>query len=415
MKKVMILSAVLLAGISFQSCSKSINDRPDSVSQMGIDRRSDKTTVRLSPQPDARADKITENARNDDLGSQVTSTNPEPDGSPSPPEITVSESEAAEKPVPMTSHEGCNNAGAAAQQPGDVKGPIKKEASNIPEFSTLPPPDKATIGECMGKVTILGEYTEVEEKELVSEATSKTITVPAEYREVEEDITVKDAGTKIVKLPATYKTIEEEVVVTPETRKTVIIPAKYKDVTERVLVHPARKEWKAADKEGKIMKLVMEPEEYKDMKKQVVVEKERTEIQITPAVTKKVKKQVVDQPERTEKQIIPAITRKIKKQVLVSDAATKTIEIPAKYRTEKRRKALSPDREEWCAVLCDENATHDLVRRLQGALIAKGYDLHAADGILGAATKKAVADYQRSLGYESPAIVFKTLVSLGIK
>jgi len=393
MKKVMILSAVLLAGISFQSCSKSINDRPDSVSQM-------------------------------------TSTNPEPARSPSLPETSAPVSEPAAKPAPMVSNEGSKNTETttAAHPSEDAKGPIKTEALDLPkseeissqtskkpEFSRLPPPDAAVIGECMGKVTILGEYTEVEESVLVSEATSKTITVPAEYREIEEEIIVKEAGTKIVKMPATYKTIEEEVVVTPEIRKTVIIPAKYKDVTERVLVHPARKVWKATDKEGKIMKLVMEPDEYKDMKKQVLVEKEKNEVQIIPAVTKKIKKQVVDQPERTEKQIIPAITRKMKKQILVSDAATKTIEIPAKYRTEKRRTTVSPDREEWHPVLCEDKATHDIVKRLQGALIARGYDLNVADGKLGASTKKAVADYQRSLGYESPGIVFKTLESLGIK
>jgi hypothetical protein len=34
---------------------------------------------------------------------------------------------------------------------------------------------------------------------------------------------------------------------------------------------------------------------------------------------------------------------------------------------------------------------------------------------MGAATKKAVTDYQKSLGVESSAILLKTLESLGIK
>ena len=390
MKKVLILSAVLLASISFQSCSKSINDRPEPVKQM-------------------------------------TLTDPEPAGLSSRTETPGSVSEVVVKPAPMTSSEDSKKEETAAHQCGDVKGSIKtdalalskseeksSQASKI-EFAKLPPPDMAKIGECMGKVTILGEYSEVEETVLVTEATSKTTTVPAEFREIEDEIIIKEAGTKIIEIPTTYKTIEEDVVVTPEIRKTVIIPAKYKEVTEKVMVHPARKVWKATDKEGKIMKLVMEPDEYKDMKKQVLVEKERSEIQIVPAVTKKVKKQVVDQPERTEKQIIPAVTKKIKRQILVSDATTKTVEIPAKYRTEKRRIKVIPDREEWHAVLCDENATHDIIKRLQGALIARGYDLSAADGKLGAATRKAVADYQKSIGFVSSAIVFKTLESLGIK
>jgi hypothetical protein len=387
MKKVVILSAVLLAGISFQSCSKSINDRPDTVDQM-------------------------------------TSTNPETAGSSS---RSGPFSEVAAKPAPVSSNEDSTKEDVAHQSE-DAKWSVKTETLEQPksvekssqaskkyEIAKLPLPNTAKIGECMSKVTILGEYSEVEEMVLVSQATSKTITAPAEYREVDDECVLKEASTKIVKIPTTYKMIEEDVVITPEIRKTVIIPARYKEVTEKVMVHPARKVWKATDKEGKIMKLVMEPDQYEDVKKQVLVEKERSEIQIIPAVTQKIKKRVIDQPERAEKQIIPAVTKKIKRQILVSDATTKTVEIPAKYRTEKRRIKVNPDSEEWQAVLCNETASHDIVKRLQGALIARGYNLSTADGKMGATTKKAVADYQKSLGFESSAILLKTLESLGIK
>ncbi len=278
--------------------------------------------------------------------------------------------------------------------------------------SSLPAPESANIGECMAEVKVLGEYKNVEEQVLVKEASSKTVQSPAEYKEVEEQIVVKEASTKLVEIAATYKTVEEQVVVSAERTEEVVTPAIYNDVTERVMVSPAQKTWKKQS-DG-VMKLVEEPAKYENVTKKVLVTEERRERKTIPAVTKLVSKQVVDSPARTEKQTVPAVTKTIKKQVLVKDSETRDVTIPAEYKTVSKRVAVTPDRTEWQPVLCAEDLNRETVKRLQGALIAKGYDLKVADGVMGSATKKALKDYEKSLGIESKGVTRATLSSLGI-
>jgi hypothetical protein len=280
--------------------------------------------------------------------------------------------------------------------------------------SELPPPDSAQVGQCYAKTTVFGETKEVEENILVKEASSTTIAVPAEYAEVEEEIIVKEALSKLVNRPTTYKTIEEEVVVTPEkTEEVIIAPAAYETVTERVLIHPARKIWKDEKNNG-IMKLVEEPEEYKSNTRQILVSPEKREIKTIPAVTKTVKREVVDKEAGIEKEFIPAVTKKIKKQVLVSKATTKTIDIPAEYKTIKKTVQVTPDTQVWLPAICSDALDKDTTKRLQEALVGKGFKLKSVDGVAGKETRNAIKEFQAGLGFFSEGVALKTLVSLGI-
>lgn len=278
--------------------------------------------------------------------------------------------------------------------------------------SEIPPADKVAIGECYGKVITPGEYKDMETQVLLSPATTREIKVPAVYKEVEEDVIIKEASSKYVEVPASYKTVTEEVVITPEKREEVTIPAKYKNVTEKVLISPEQKIWKKQDDKGEVMKLVVEPAKYEDVSKKILVEDERKEIKIIPAVTKKIEKQVIDQPAHIEKQEIPAVTQKIKKQVLVSDATTKTEEVPAQYKTEIKKIAIRPDKEEWLPVLCNDNIDENTVKQIQASLKQKGYDIKSIDGIFGKNTREEFDKFQNSVGYSSSAIPLKTIEKL---
>ncbi len=251
---------------------------------------------------------------------------------------------------------------------GSDKEEKKETSEQLPESAELPAPDAANVGECMAKVVTPGEYKEVEEQVLLSEATTKTMNIPAEYKETEEDV-----------------------VLTPEKQEEIIIPAVYKDVEEDVLVTPGQKSWKKVDGKGDVMQLVEEKAVYKKVVKKVLVEEERRETKITPAVTKKVKK-----------------------NVLVKEASTSTIDVPAKYNTVKKMVAVTPDKVEWLPALCENKIDRDTTKRIQGALITKGYDIRIVDGSLGPVTRKALFDYQKSIGYDSSAIVLRTIESLGL-
>jgi len=100
--------------------------------------------------------------------------------------------------------------------------------------------------------------------------------------------------------------------------------------------------------------------------------------------------------------------------VLVSDATTKTINIPAEYKTEKKRVQVKPDKLEWMPVICEEKLTKDTMKKIQGGLVSKGFDLKDVDGIEGEETKAAIYAFQSSLGFKTNGIALKTLEALGV-
>lgn len=172
-----------------------------------------------------------------------------------------------------------------------------------------------------------------------------------------------------VTAPGEQKEVEETIIVTPEKQKEVVTPAVYKDVTENVLVTPGQKTWKKVGKNSDLMQVVEEDAVYKTVTKKVLVEEEKREVITTPAVTKTVKKMV----------------------------------------------AVSEDKVEWMPALCENKLDRDTTKRIQGALITKGYDIRIVDGSLGPITKKALYDYQQNyLGINSTAITLKTIDSLGL-
>jgi len=101
------------------------------------------------------------------------------------------------------------------------------------------------------------------------------------------------------------------------------------------------------------------------------------------------------------------------------DNLCKTTEtIPAKYTTlTKRVLASAGGFTEWREVVCQENITSDLVRRVQNALISRGYEVGAAgaDNQLGAATKAALVKFQKDNGLPIGQLDFETLKALGVR
>ena len=129
--------------------------------------------------------------------------------------------------------------------------------------------NSAKVGECYGKVKVLGKYKTVQERVVVQPEKINIETIPAKYEMVTEDFVTKEQSVRYIEVPATYKTVQKQVIVEPEKRKVVTIPAKYETITERVMVQPARKVWKKGrgliekkGSDGEIMCLVEEPAVY---------------------------------------------------------------------------------------------------------------------------------------------------------
>ena len=92
--------------------------------------------------------------------------------------------------------------------------------------------------------------------------------------------------------------------------------------------------------------------------------------------------------------------------------------IPAKYTTvSKRVLKTAGGFSEWREVVCEADVTSDLVRRVQSALISRGYDLgtSGADNRLGASSKAALVKFQRENGLPVGQLDLETLKALGVR
>jgi outer membrane protein OmpA-like peptidoglycan-associated protein len=127
-------------------------------------------------------------------------------------------------------------------------------------------------------------------------------------------------------------------------------------------------------------------------------------------------------------------------QKLASAATTTATPVEAKYETRTYSKTTNPTVEkvdvapqyktitrrqlvkaggftEWKEVVCQADVTPDLYRRIQQALIDRGYDVGAAgaDGKIGTATKEALVKFQKDNGLPVGSLDVETLRALGVQ
>ena len=97
---------------------------------------------------------------------------------------------------------------------------------------------------------------------------------------------------------------------------------------------------------------------------------------------------------------------------------TKVIDVPAEYKTITKRQLVKKGGfTEWREVVCDADLTSDLVKRVQNALLSRGYNLGpaGADNDMGPSTKAALMKFQKDNGLPVGQLDFETLRALGIK
>jgi hypothetical protein len=105
-------------------------------------------------------------------------------------------------------------------------------------------------------------------------------------------------------------------------------------------------------------------------------------------------------------------------QKLVSAASTSSTDVPAEYRTITKRQLVKEGGfTEWREIVCEADITTDLIRRVQEALIERGYSVGTAgaDNQMGPGTKAALRKFQEENGLPMGQLDIETLKALGIK
>ena len=115
--------------------------------------------------------------------------------------------------------------------------------------------------------------------------------------------------------------------------------------------------------------------------------------------------------------ITPAIIETVTEQVLVEEAAYTedgTLFRPARYESVIRQQ-ITREREEIAfETLCPPAYTEDFVASLQRALRARGFYAGQITGAMDSATGRAVQDYQRNGGPDSPLLWIAAARELGL-
>jgi len=334
-------------------------------------------------------------------------------------------------------------------------------ATTVANAADAPYPTNARPGECYARVDVPARYETRTERRIVQEKGYKVEVIPAVYQAVTERVLVQEAGQKyevtnaagqrisaaekpIIRtrpdgtleiIPRAFDTITQRVLVKEASIKVEAVPATYTTKTERVLIRPARSEWRSSkggiyglalvngnngapvtrvnNQTGEVMCLVEIPAEYKTVTKRVLK---------TPATTRKVKipadyatvtKRV---PKKLIVRAVPTSPKydTITKRVVKTPAQERRVEIPAKYDTITSRALVEPGRSEWVSVLCDVNVTRTKVREIQTALKRANYYRGPIDGIVGSATMKGIANFQKARGLVQAGITIESLRALGV-
>ncbi|MDH3211987.1 MAG: peptidoglycan-binding protein [Myxococcales bacterium] len=268
--------------------------------------------------------------------------------------------------------------GQIARLSGDL------DRAKMPAVSAQPPrsasdllPASARMGECYAKTYVPESYRSESVRVLKNSASERIEIIPARYETVSERVLVREAYTKVDAIPATYEWAEE-----------------------KVLVKPAHSVWKKGrgpeekvdDATGEIMCLVEVPAEYETVRKRVLK---------TAATTREV--------------TVPAEYKTIQVRKVAEPARSKRIAIPEEYATINRSVKAADSRMEWRPILCETNATPQLVRSLQQSLQAAGHNPGPIDGTIGPRTLGAVKSFQRAKGLPAGGVTIATLDALGVQ
>lgn len=284
-------------------------------------------------------------------------------------------------------------------------------------------PPNAKPGECYTRIFTPAEYQTVKENVLIRPESEKIEVLPPVFRQVAKQVLVKEESQKIEVVPARYEWVEERVLVKPEAEKVVTVPAVYETVTEQVLVKPAYSTWKKGrgpiervdNATGEIMCLVEVPAEHKTITKQILKRPAETKTEKVPATYKVVKKQVMAEPPKTRTVVVPAEYKTETVFELVENGKEKRTKVPAQYAEVAKQSKVSGGKIEWRSILCQTNATADMVKRIQAALRRAGHDPGEIDGRIGPGTLTALRAYQEAKGLVSGPMTLETLSSLGVK
>ena len=231
---------------------------------------------------------------------------------------------------------------------------------------------------------------------------TRTIKVPAKMGKRTKTVVAESASFKTETMPAEYSTITKTVLKNAATTSEMIIPAVYNTI-EKTVVKKA-----ATYREEKI------PAEYVDVTKEVLVTPASTKRETIPALYKTVKRKVVKTPSEVKTVEVPAVYKTIVSKKMVTPATINLIPVPAEYKTVYQKQKTNGSNFTFKRVVCDQDITDNMIKQIQEALLAKGFNPGPIDDIFGPKSKAALKRFQEANGLLAGHLDFETVNALGL-
>ena len=324
--------------------------------------------------------------------------------------------------------------------------------------------DQARPGQCYARMLVAPQVETYMDHVQIKEARTETHTTPEVAQMVVRDVIVTPEHVEHHQVAEVSHVEMATEIVTPAATREETIPARYEIRSQRVMVTPEHQEWVRQDgiatgaalvtpgdhervryradglltwpgKNGNVavasspetaeylrrgsgqevwcLKVI--PAVYDDQQARVEVEPAHTRSIDVPAVTRQVRRVVIDTPAHVEDVTVPAVTEKRKVREVVTPAHTDTVTIPAVYQDVEKQRVVKDAQPVWREVLCDRNASPQVVTAIQHALAAHGYNPGTIDGRLGAQTVSAMQKFEADRGLAQGQVSVEAVQALGVQ
>lgn len=295
-------------------------------------------------------------------------------------------------------------------------------SSNTPLGTELP---NAQPGQCFARVVIPAVYDDVPQTVTVQDSFDRISVTEPQFAPDAVSVKTRDEGVRYIVRQPRYEARTEQVLVKPAYERLTVVPAQFDTVSEQIQVGQPRLVWRPGrnlsgvtrtdPNTGAVYCLVEEPGKTITVHKRVVRVPEQVRAQAVPAQYVTVTKQVLVDPGGVDQQVIPAEFRDVPVSRLVQPAGQVAQPVAPQTKTINTRVLRSPERFEWVPVLCNTNANHSSISRVQGALAASGHYKGSIDGVAGPQTQAAVRSFQSAQGLPSHGnITSDTANALGV-
>ena len=328
--------------------------------------------------------------------------------------------------------------------------------------------DQARPGQCYARMLIAPQVETYMDHVMVQEARTETRTTPEVAQWVVRDVVVAPEHVEHHPVAEVSHVEMATEVVTPASTRTEVIPARYDMQTQHVMVAPEHQEWVRSrgiatgaalvtpddheavryradgmltwpgkDGPGKqaqaipvsqdtadylqrgsaqdVWCLKVVPAAYEDRQVRVMVAPEQSRTIDVPAVTRQVRRVVVDTPAHVEDVTVPAVTEKRKVREVVTPAHTDTVQIPAVFQDTQKTRVVHDAQPVWREVLCDKNASPQVITAIQHALAEHGYNPGPVDGHLGSQTVSAMQKFEADRGMAQGQVSVEAVQALGVQ